>query len=162
MKPKRKSPEKKAAAESRPRRSRASTRPEEAGATPLNVPRKSRRKVTVTVPPILLEGDRPPAPVLGGPGQRYVLGPSAPVEQYEAEGELPQAYGTQRLLLAARDPHWLYAHWDLNREQQLKYNSLSADKHLVLRIKIKAPELVPVAEIHVHPESRHWFVHVDQ
>src|SRR5262247_3084344 len=114
MKPKRKSPEKKATAGSQPRRtaSRTSRRadatsdsptaasPQEAGATPLSVPRKSRRKVTVTVPPILLEGDRPAAPVLGGPGQRYVLGPSAPVEQYEAEGELPQAYGTQRLLLA--------------------------------------------------------------
>jgi hypothetical protein len=109
-----------------------------------------------------LEGDRPPSPVLGGPGQRYVLGPSAPVEQHEAEGELPEAYGTERLLLAARDPHWLYAHWDLNREQQLKYNSLSVDKHLVLRIKARMPELVPIAEVHVHPESRHWFVHVDQ
>src|SRR5438094_6482773 len=32
-------------------------------------------------------------------------------------GELPEAYGTEKLLVAARDPHWLYAHWDLTREQ---------------------------------------------
>ena len=40
------------------------------------------------------------------------------------------------MLLTARDPHWLYARWDLTREQQKKYNALSADRHLVLRIFI--------------------------
>ena len=37
---------------------------------------------------------------------------------------VPEAYGTQRLLLTARDPHWLYARWDLTRDQQRKYNRL--------------------------------------
>jgi hypothetical protein len=31
---------------------------------------------------------------------------------------------------------------------------------MVLRIYIEAPGGKPVAEVHVHPESRHWFVHV--
>ena len=73
---------------------------------------------------------------------------------------MPEAYGTQQLFLTARDPHWLYAHWDLTRAQLKKYNGLSADGHLVLRIFRGAVEQKPLAEIHVHPESRNWFVPV--
>jgi hypothetical protein len=62
--------------------------------------------------------------------------------------------------LTARDPHWLYAHWDMTREQLQKYNKLSIDGHLVLRIFRGAVESGPISEIHVHPESRNWFVPV--
>lgn len=114
------------------------------------------------IPPVLLEGDQPSVPPASGPGQRYVLGPLPPLEKLESEGELPEAYGTKQLLLAARDPHWLYARWDLTREQQLRYNALSPDRHLVLRIFADAVSSRLVEEIHVHPESCHWFVHVKQ
>src|ERR1051325_2015633 len=67
-----------------------------------------RRKVTV--PPILLEGDAPAAPRHSGPGERYAFGGTG-IAGDESEAELPEAYGTQRMLLVARDPHWLYAHW---------------------------------------------------
>ncbi len=76
--------------------------------------------------------------------------------------ELPEAYDTKRLYLTARDPHWVYAHWDLGREQLKQYNSLSADRHLVLRIYKNSFAGKPFSEIHVHPESRNWFVNVDQ
>jgi hypothetical protein len=49
----------------------------------------------------------------------------------------------------------------LTREQQLKLNTRSADGHLVLRIYAKKIEGHPFSEIHVHPESRHWFAHVE-
>src|SRR6185436_9531066 len=95
--------------------------------------------------------------------QRYALSPTPPASTQSAEPqELPEAYGTQQLLLAARDPHWLYAHWDLTREQQQRYNSLSTDRHLVLRIFFDAVSGRPASEIHVHPESRHWFVPVER
>jgi hypothetical protein len=74
--------------------------------------------------------------------------------------ELPEAYRTQRLLLTARDPHWLYAHWDLTREQLKRYNSRSVDRHLVLRVYRNEVTGEPHREIHVHPESRNWFAHV--
>src|SRR5438876_11379692 len=64
----------------------------------------------VKVPPIPLEGDEPTAPKISGPGKRYTLGPTPTREHAGAAGELgelPEAYGTKRLLLAARDPHWL-------------------------------------------------------
>ena len=85
----------------------------------------SAKATAPAIPDILLEGDRPASPAPGGPGQRYALGPTPPPEhQGGAETtELPEAYGTKRLILTARDPHWLYARWDLTREQQNQYNA---------------------------------------
>ena len=74
--------------------------------------------------------------------------------------DLPEAYGTGRMLLTARDPHWLYAHWDLTREQLRKYNAASTDGHLVLRIHQNAVEGAPLSDVHVHPESTNWFINV--
>ena len=120
------------------------------------------RKAPAKIPRILLEGDKSePAPV-SGPGQRYALGPTAPVEKLQTEGELPESYGTGTILLTARDPHWLYTHWDLTDDQQRRYNAFSRDGHLIVRIYIEAARGKPAAQAHVHPESRHWFVHVDQ
>lgn len=130
-----------------------------AKAKPAAKPRKMK------IPEILLEGDAPSAPAAApsGPGQRYSLGPTAaPAHVPPVESELPEAYGTQKLYLTARDPHWIYAHWDLTGSQIKKYNSLSADGHLVLRIFRNSVEEKPVSEIHVHPESRNWFVPVPE
>jgi len=121
-----------------------------------------KKESAPTIPPILLEGDEPSLPPVSGPGERYALGPAPlrPAESSPELRELPEAYGTQRLLLAARDPHWLYAHWDLTREQLKRYNGRSVDRHLVLRIYKNELGGEPHREIHVHPESRNWFAHV--
>ena len=120
------------------------------------------RKHALQVPAILLEGDAPSTPPVSGPGQRYALGPtpSAHSSPGQEPGELPEAYGTKKMLLTARDPHWLYAHWDFTREQLREYNRLAAGGHLVLRVYIGEVAGAPHAEVHVHPESRNWFVHV--
>jgi hypothetical protein len=127
-------------------------------------PRRSPvRPKTTEVPPILLEGDQPAPQPVSGPGEKYSLGPAPPAQHFEtAEIELPDAYGTKKLFLTARDPHWLYAHWDLTREQQARLNLKSADGHLVLRIYPDRLEGHPLHEVHVHPESRHWFLHVER
>jgi uncharacterized protein len=115
------------------------------------------------IPPVLLEGDEFSSPPLTGPGQKYALGPTPSASHPEPEAAaLPEAYGTGRLLLTARDPHWLYAHWDLTPEQQRHYNSLSVDHHLVLRVHSGTAPEQAARDVHVHPESRHWFVHVER
>lgn len=132
-------------------------------AKPVRAKKKESAKVSAPpIPDILLEGDRPSTPATSGPGQRYALGPSSPSEHIAGSesAELPEAYGTKRLLLTARDPHWLYARWDLTREQQKEYNRLSADKHLVLRIFQNEAKGNTFDQVHVHPESTHWFCHV--
>src|SRR5688572_15795577 len=126
----------------------------------VRAPRAKSPKSNLDVPPILLEGDGPAAPPPGsGPGERYAR-PSTAAKPPAPAQELPQAYGTGRLLLTARDPHWLYAHWDLTREQLQGYNGRSADGHLVLRIYKDAIAGAPCNEVHVHPESVNWFVNV--
>ena len=122
----------------------------------------TRRKKS-EVPSILLEGDAPEPLPVSGPGEKFSLGPTPPLQHFPtAESELPEAYGTKKLFLTARDPHWLYVHWDLTREQQLKLNAQSSDGHLVVRIYAQKIEGHPTYEIHVHPESRHWFTHVER
>jgi hypothetical protein len=146
----------------RPRRS-AKPKPKPEAPAITVVRRTYNRRKNIEAPPILLEGDQPAPPPASGPGRKYALGPTPPAQQFEtAETELPEAYGTKKLFLTARDPHWLYAHWDLTREQQLKLNAKSADGHLILRIYVGKIEGHPLYEIHVHPESRHWFAHVER
>jgi uncharacterized protein len=123
--------------------------------------KRTSRVTPLKIPPILLEGDVPPAPTVSGPGQRYALGPTpAAARALSAGAELPESYGTRQLFLTARDPHWLYAHWDFSREQLQQYNALSSDGHLVLRVFRGAVEGEPLAQIHLHPESRAWFAPV--
>jgi hypothetical protein len=109
-----------------------------------------------------MEGDHPAPPPASGPGQKYVLGAWPASQKAEPEAELPEAYGTKKLFLTARDPHWLYANWDLTHDQQSKLNARSAEGHLILRIYANKIEGHPLYEIHVHPESRHWFAHVEK
>lgn len=135
-----------------------------ATATPGTKKPRVKKPTTLEIPAILLEGDQPPAAAPSGPGQRYALGPTPPPAHTPTTddlGELPEAYGTKKLLLTARDPHWLYAHWDLTGEQQRGYNARSSDGHLILRIYENTVESQPTSVVHVHPESRNWFVPVE-
>lgn len=124
---------------------------------------RGRTASAEAVPDILFEREVPSIPRASGPGQRYALGPSPVEHQPELPdelGELPEAYGSKRLFLAARDPHWLYAHWDFTSAQLRETNALSADRHLVLRVFVGEFDSPPCNELRVHPESRNWFVHV--
>jgi hypothetical protein len=146
-----------------PVRARAAASPAQTTKRKTPPPRQTKTpKPPLEVPPLLLEGDSPPEQQRSGPGVRYALGPEAPSARFGpgGSGDLPSAYGTKRLLLVARDPHWLYAHWDLTDAQLRDYNRLAADRHLVLRVFRDAVSDIPHAEVHVHPESRNWFVHV--
>jgi hypothetical protein len=122
---------------------------------------RRKKEDPLEVPPILLEGDAPSTAGPSGPGEKYSLGATPPAQHFSG-GELPESYGTKKLFLTARDPHWLYAHWDLTREQQVELNSESTDGHLILRIFSGKVEGHPAYEIHVHPDSRHWFAHVER
>lgn len=118
--------------------------------------------VLASVPGFLLEGDEPGFESMGGLAEKFSLGPTPPLDHFaEAQVPLPESYGTGKLFLTARDPHWLYAHWDFTREEQFRHNARSVDRHLVLRVHDGATNRSYLGEYHVHPESKHWFVHVD-
>jgi hypothetical protein len=141
---------------------KVTTTVKEAAGKAVETAKKAAKKKIIAIPSILLEGDRPEPPAVSGPGQRYSLGPTPPKEHFVETGELPEAYGTKRLTITARDPHWLYAHWDLTRDQLREYNALSTDGHLVVRVCRNQVGGQTVTEVHVHPESRNWFIHVGE
>jgi len=110
-----------------------------------------------------LEGDEPVLTAISGPGEKFALGPETPAAHFaSASTHLPATYGTGRLFLTARDPHWLYAHWDINPAVQFKHNARSVHRHLILRMHEESLRGKVATEIHVHPESGHWFAHVEQ
>jgi hypothetical protein len=45
-------------------------------------------------------------------------------------------------------------------EQQRRYNALSPDRHLVVRVYGESTAGQLDVEVHAHPESQHWFIHV--
>ena len=121
----------------------------------------SRKRKRLKFPPILLEGDASEPSSAGGTGRRYSLGPAPPAQRVaEADSPLPEAYGTRQLFLMARDPHWLFAHWDFSRRELQECNAQSADGHMVLRIYRDALKGQPVSQIHLHPQSLSWSVPV--
>jgi hypothetical protein len=74
-------------------------------------------------------------------------------------GDLPEAYGTGRLFLVARDPHWLYAYWDLSWQQMADARGQAVDGRLVLRV-FEKNHAQPIQELMLHHESRNWYIHV--
>ena len=76
-------------------------------------------------------------------------------------GELPETYGTSRLFLAARDPHWLYAYWDLSGQQMADCRGQAADGRLLLRL-FEKHHAAPLQEITLHHDSRNWYIPVEK
>src|SRR4051812_44459765 len=114
MKPKKSSakpkttPSEKSQKEPAPASRKSAAPPENRPATTPNSATKPSRTAP-KIPPALLEEDKPASPAVSGPGTRYALGPKSkrPAASEPADlGELPDSYGTQRVLAAARDPHW--------------------------------------------------------
>lgn len=116
----------------------------------------------MSIPPILLEGDEPAGGLLSGPGQKYVVSPQPVLGETGVVADVPELGGGSGLSLIPRDSRCLYAHWELPPEQQQACNRLSKDRHPVLRVWQAESPANSLPEIHVHPESRSWFVHVPQ
>ena len=96
-----------------------------------------------------------------GPVEERAPSNAAQAAPDEGEGTgLPEAYGTRTLLLTAQAPHWLYAHWDIAREEQRQSSAPADGRQLVLRVYERAVSSSPTAQIQVQPDSREWFVHV--
>jgi hypothetical protein len=81
--------------------------------------------------------------------------------QEEHLGELPDAYGTGRLFLAARDPHWLYAYWDLNWQQMADYRGQASDRRLLLRV-FEKNHGDPIQTLTLGHDSRNWYIPVNK
>lgn len=80
---------------------------------------------------------------------------------YDDLGELPDSYGTEKLFLTARDPHWLHSYWDFTNHQMHEMRSWSCDHQIKLRVYRGEPGSgLLQEELTVHGESRNYNLHV--
>src|SRR5215472_14769438 len=93
--------------------------------------KKARPDLISKVPRILFEGDQPP-PSPHSPVQKYAVAPASHGTPVAAQAKLPEAYGTEKLGVIARDPHCLYLFWDVTRDQQQRYFEGSGQRELLL------------------------------
>jgi len=86
-----------------------------------------------------------------------------PEESYE----LPSRYGVDRLVLLARDPHWLYAYWEITHQ---KYAEMR-DRHLrewdLSRPLLRLSDITPGVpqeqrhlDVYITEEANNWYIHV--
>lgn len=81
----------------------------------------------------------------------------APVLVSEAPAALPVSYETGRLLLAARDPQWLYLHWDVSPEAAAGWVARAPGGSLRLRLHRGHTGGDVVTETVLPADTRSWF-----
>ena len=127
--------------------------------------RRPKAKAAQTPKPAPVEGDdiTPPSDELSAHKFDVTPGRLPPRQVFQEEhlGELPDAYGTGRLFLAARDPHWLYAYWDLNWQQMADYRGQASDGRLLLRV-FEKNHGDPIQTLTLGHDSRNWYIPVNK
>ena len=107
-----------------------------------------------------------PVPLEDLHARKFVLNPPPPppeheVPAYEYLGELPDAYGTKKLYLVARDPYFLFAYWDLSWQQYQEAAERAHDGKVFLQIYLKEGGH-RVQQIHVGDGVRNFYAQVNQ
>src|SRR5271170_6828042 len=121
-----------------------------------------RRKPPRTIPVLNAESSpSSPAPVVPATPQ-----PPAPAVKpqdlpaYEFIGHLPESYGTKKLFLVARDPHILFAYWDLNQVQYQEASRAAHDGKVFLEVYV--PGEGRVQQIHIWDCHKNWYLQVNR
>lgn len=123
-------------------------------------PQRVPRPVPVEIPKILLEPDHAPdeAPIPVGPRARFEEAPAVRTAQPPAT--LPDSYGTEQIFLAARDPYWALASWDLDDRQRARYEAMSASGCLTVRARRDGPDGPIQLEVQPEAGAKDLFIHV--
>jgi uncharacterized protein len=79
---------------------------------------------------------------------------------YEFLGYLPESYGTKKLFLVARDPHILFAYWDLNAVQYQEASRAASDGKVFLEVYV--PGEGRVQQIHIWDCHKNWYLQVNR
>ena len=80
--------------------------------------RASRKTNFEAVPRTLFQSETAQEPCI------HIPAPTMPPKQADQEPQLPHRYGVDRLALMARDPHWLYAYWEITATKQEEFNTV--------------------------------------
>jgi hypothetical protein len=96
----------------------------------------STERPTGAEPASVVRPSVPPATVRTEPAPEASRTPPSAAELLRSPSVLPTSYGSDRLVLLARDPHCLYAYWDLSeaRVRAVRADGGSDQLRMVLRI----------------------------
>ena len=97
---------------------------------------------------------------------KYPISPSPVIQKIMSEHqyELPGGYGEDRLVLLVRDPHWMFAYWELtlanieNLRQSL--NGKFADKNLTLRMFVNNDREFYDINVYSAGIRGNWYINV--
>lgn len=100
---------------------------------------------------------------------KFFLGPQ-PHASVSEPTALPASYNDNRIVLLARDPHWLYAYWDFNGEHFSKVQSQlgATEAPLVLRVfdvtyvEFNGANAWGSMDVELTPFATNWYVSVPQ
>jgi len=79
---------------------------------------------------------------------------------YEFLGYLPESYGSKKLFLVARDPHILFAYWDINQVQYQEAARAAHDGKVFLEVYV--PGEGRVQQIHIWDCHKNWYLQVNR
>jgi len=121
------------------------------------------RKTSPRVSPNLAKVESSPSPVVPPPATT-IKPPTAQAKHeqpaYEFLGHLPDSYGTKKLFLVPRDPHILFAYWDLSPEQYQEASRAAHDGKVFLELYVLGEGRVQ--QIHVWDSHKNWYLQVNR
>jgi hypothetical protein len=126
-----------------------------------SAPRKKPPRINSTV---AKNGFSSPSPV--APPPSVTANPPIPDKKskdapaYEFLGYLPDSYGTRKLFLVPRDPHILFAYWDLNADQYQSAARAAHDGKVFLEVYV--PGEGRVQQIHIWACHKNWYLQVNR
>ena len=121
-----------------------------------------RRKVSLPTPaPINAESSpSSPAPVVSAATLPQPDTKLKDLPAYEFLGYLPESYGSKKLFLVARDPHILFAYWDLSPVQYQEAARVAHDGKVFLEVYV--PGEGRVQQIHIWDTHKNWYLQVNR
>lgn len=100
-----------------------------------------------------------PSPAMPAPAAPQAPKPKD-LPAYEFLGYLPESYGSKKLFLVARDPHILFAYWDLTPVQYQEAARAAHDGKIFLEIYV--PNEGRIQQIHVWDSHKNWYIQVNR
>ena len=101
-----------------------------------------------------------PAPVVPAATQIPPVVKLQDLPAYEFLGYLPESYGTKKLFLVPRDPHILFAYWDLSPVQYQEAARAAHDGKVFLEVYV--PGEGRVQQIHIWDSHKNWYLQVNR
>ena len=101
-----------------------------------------------------------PAPVVVPPQVAPIKTEPKDLPAYEFLGYLPDSYGSKKLFLIPRDPHILFAYWDLSPVQYQEAARVAHDGKVFLEIYV--PGEGRIQQIHIWDSHKNWYLQVNR